>query len=264
MALVLPTPSRAQRKNRIIHPGRSPLYAGGAVVPTALTLPLSIDFDDETEGQTPSFVTGETGRVAPIIEVVAAVEGHTKVLKFQAGSGATLGAGTVNLALGSGQTDGLPLDVAAGFRIQILEFRQNSTDRQIIRLLDTADTEGGPMTNHIQMEDREENNPDTGRIRTEVATVEKDTGQLEHTGNQTTGANWRYMRWQLTDQTNLIVNLYNTAGAQQGITHTTAWPADGAIPSEVLTHLYGGAGAAFYWRWATIWVGKLADAWPAM
>ena len=52
MALVLPTPSRAQRKHRIIHPGRSPLYsgAGADVAPLEQAWPLISNFEDANVG----------------------------------------------------------------------------------------------------------------------------------------------------------------------------------------------------------------------
>lgn len=232
--------------------------------PTTLTLPLTIDFDDETESETPSWVTGQTGRLAPYIEVVSAVEGHTKVLRFDAGSGATLGTGTVNLALGSGQTDGLPLSIAAGVKVQILEFRQTNTDRQVIQLMDVADPGVESTIDRIYLADREENNTDTLRLRLIRDSVDRDTGDVSLGHNDSTGANWRYTRWQVTLDTDLVVDIYNTAGAHQGNQRVVSWPASGEIPNELLKHLHGVAGAGFYWRWAEIWVGALADDWPTM
>jgi hypothetical protein len=227
-----------------------------------LNLPITIDFDDETTGQTPSWVTGRTGYKAPYIEAQS-VEGHTKCLRFDQGSGATLGYGSVQLAAAVSAAATAAINATGGLRVQVLEYRLNAS-RQTYAITDAQDYSVDTATQRLGWDDREENNPDTALLRMMKDSVEKTTGNVDQGVNNSTGNAWTYSRFEVTIDSGSTFKVYNTSGVQQGSTHTCGWPTDGVMPSKELKHMQGVAGSGFYWRWAEIWIGGLTDDWPAM
>ncbi len=240
---------------------------GGAVAPPApatLVLPITIDFEDETAGQTPSWVDGRNGYKAPYVENIS-VEGLTKVLRFDQGDGATLGYGAINLALATDQEDGLPLDLSGDLRLQVLEYRGTSA-RQVYNFSDVSDFTDYTWTERLYLRDSEETNPDYMRVLStpENGTPDYDTGNVDQTGiNNSTGVSWRYSRVEVIKDGTCTFKVYDTSGVQQGTTHQVTWPTSGYYGDNLL-HLHGVAGAGFLWRWAQIWIGNTSDAWPSM
>lgn len=228
-----------------------------------LTTPLTLDFEGLSLGTAPSWVKGTTGYVAPTI-VSVSVEGLTRALNFQQGSGGSVGYGSIDLAAGLGATAGAEVNVAAdGLRMQILEKRSSGTARQVSMFEEIDDNGVAAPQQRIYIRDAEENSPDNLRLMLEKDGVQKNL-QTDQTGiNNSTGNQFRYARCEITLDTGMTFDIYSTAGAHQGTQHTMGWPTDGVVPL-FQKYLHGLAGAGFTWDWVEIWIGKLSDTWPSM
>jgi hypothetical protein len=185
-------------------------------------------------------------------------------LRFDQGSGATLGYGSVNLALGAGQADGLPLPTSGNLRIQILEWR-STLARLVVNISDVADHTDDTWQQRLYLDTREEVSPDTLRVLTTPSggTPDYDTGDVGQAQNRNTGGSWTYSRFEIIKDGTCSYEAYNTFGQKQGVTYTVTWPTNGTY-GTALKHMHGVAGAGFYWRWAQIWIGSASDSWPAM
>jgi hypothetical protein len=255
---------QGSRRNRILTPGVGAGILGAPSAADYLTLPLTIHFQDETVSQTPTWVNGNDGNEAPYVESIASVEGYTKCLRFDAGSGATLGYGGIYLAEGAGQAAGLGLDWSDGLRIQVLQYR-SAFGREVYYMTEKAKWDGGAVSEGAYLRESQETNPDYLRQQFWNATTTYNQQDNQTGINDDTGGVYTYTRWEIDLSTALDHKIYNTSGVQQGNTKSCAWPAGARLPLPGEVTTFGSvAGAGFFVRIVELWIGTKSDAWPAM
>jgi len=231
-----------------------------------LTMPVFMDFDDATAGQTPAYVTGLTGKTAPTCENIGeTIEGHTKMLRFQKGSGAAVGQGTIDAVAYLTASAGASFDTSQGLRIQFLDKMTDDKGRRVYYFNNLADwAAGGTLTDRLGFQDKEENNPDTFRVYLMKDESVWDTGDTSTGVNNDNINNWRYIRIVYNPGETTTLDVYGTNGTHNGSQHTVTWPTNGESPIRNCLHLYLTGGGGYHHDLAEVWIGSLTDDWPAI
>jgi hypothetical protein len=209
-------------------------------------------------------VNGNDGNLAPYVEAIASVEGYTKCLRFDQGSGATLGYGGIYLAEAVGQTPGLGLDWSDGLRIQVLQYR-SADAREVYLLNEKAKWDGVAVSEGVYLRESQETSPDYLRQQFYNAATLYNQQDDQVGINDSTGGAYTYTRWEIDLNTALDHKIYNTSGVQQGNTKSCAWPAGARLPLPGKVTTFGSvAGSGFFVRIVELWIGTKSDTWPTM